>query len=68
MKKNDIQKLKEKGAEELVKELASARGRMSELRISVYRGKKDAVKDLRETKKKIARILTFIKQSQNDGK
>ncbi len=68
MKKNEIQKLKEKDGVELERELVAARGKVSDLRISVYRGKQDVIKDLREARKKTARILTFINQKKYAGK
>lgn len=68
MKKNDIQKLREKSVAELEKELAAAREKISDFRINIYRGKQDVIKDFREARKKVARILTFINQNKNGGK
>lgn len=68
MKKSEISKLREKAAPELEKELVSTREKVAELRVSVYRGKHSDVPGLREARKKIARILTFLKQNQHGGK
>jgi ribosomal protein L29 len=68
MKKSDISKLKEKAVPELEKELASTREKVAELRVSVYRGKHSDVPGLREARRKVARILTFLKQNQHGGK
>ena len=68
MKKSEISKLKEKAVSELERELAATRERGAELRVSVYRGKHSDASSLREARRKVARILTFINQNQHGGK
>lgn len=68
MKKSEISKLREKTTPELAKELSATREKMAELRVSVYRGKHSDVPGLREARRKVARILTFLKQNQHGGK
>ena len=62
MKKRDIQKLKELGAPELTKLLAERRERLQTLRFDLAAGKVKNVSELREVRKEIARLLTFVGQ------
>ena len=62
MKKTEIKKLKERNVAELSKDLTEAREELRVLRFDFASGKVKNVSMIYETKKKIARILTFIKQ------
>ena len=61
MKKNEIKKLKEKNTTELQKGLAEAREELRTLRFDLASGKVKNVQSINEVRKKIARMLTFIK-------
>ncbi len=60
MKKNDIQALKQKSVGELQGELAGLRTELRTLRFDLTAGKVKNVKSVEETRKTIARILTFL--------
>ncbi len=61
MKKNDIKKLKESKTADLQKEVAEARESLRTLKFDFAAGKVKNVGLINETKKKIARMLTFIR-------
>lgn len=61
MKIKDIQKLKDKNIAELQKTLKEAREELRVLKFDLAAGKVKNIKLIQEIKKKIARILTFIK-------
>lgn len=60
MKKDEIQKIKEKNETELHKDLESLREELRNLRNDLHSGKLKNVNALRETRKKIALILTLL--------
>ncbi|MBI2013780.1 MAG: 50S ribosomal protein L29 [Candidatus Colwellbacteria bacterium] len=64
MKTKDIQKLKDKNIAELQKTLKEAREELRALKFDLVAGKVKNIKLIQETKKKIARILTFIKGNE----
>lgn len=63
MKKNDIQKMSKKTVADLTKDLASSREEVRELKFELASGKVKNIIKIKEAKKKIARILTFMKQA-----
>lgn len=62
MKKRDIEELKRKPDAELQKRLIDAREKLRVLKFDLAAGKVKSVKDLHESKKEIARILTFLRK------
>lgn len=66
MKKNDIKKLKEKNTAELQKDLAESREHLRTLKFDLAAGKVKNVGLITETRKKIARMMTFINQNKNN--
>jgi len=62
MKKQKIQELKNKSMEELQKLLEEYREKLRKLRFDLASNKLKNIKEISETKKIIARILTFIRQ------
>lgn len=60
MKKKEIQQLKTKPFPELQKELADYREKLRKLKFDLAQGKVKNIKEIKETKKMIARILTII--------
>ena len=60
MKKREIEELKRKPEAELRKLLAEAREKLRILKFDLAAGKVKSVKDLHESKKEVARILTFL--------
>ena len=60
MKKNAFQELKSKSAEELRKDLTAGRERLRGLRFDLAAGKVKNVREIRGTKKTIAKILTLV--------
>ncbi|MBS3903674.1 MAG: 50S ribosomal protein L29 [Anaplasmataceae bacterium] len=64
MKRKDIEALQSKSATELTKELGEARTQLEQLRFELYAGKVKNVLQIREQRKLIARLLTFIKQAK----
>lgn len=62
MKKSDIQKIKDKNNVQLEKDLAEANEGFQVLKFNLAAGKMKNLREIKETKKKIARILTFMKQ------
>lgn len=63
MKKKDLEQLKTKSKAELAKMLGELKDRLWNLKKDLVAGKVKNVREIREIKKNIARILTFIKQS-----
>jgi len=61
MKKNEIKKIRDKNEGELRKDLADSRDELRTMKFDLSSGKIKNVRSITETKKKIARILTFIK-------
>ena len=62
MKKSEIQKLKGKSVAELEKELVESRERLGVLSFDLASGKVKKASEIRELKKKIARILSFLRE------
>ncbi|MFQ5753499.1 MAG: 50S ribosomal protein L29 [bacterium] len=60
MKRKDIQELKTKPLPELEKLLRENRERLRQLKVNLAAGKVKNIGELRELKKNVARILTFI--------
>lgn len=61
MKKQELQQLKNKPLSELQKGLSNYRERLGRLRFELSAGKVKNIKEIKETKKGIARIFTIIK-------
>lgn len=66
MKRTEIQKLKAKSATELVADIEKTRKELEQMRFDMASGKIKNVRSMQEAKKKVARMLTFIKQKNND--
>jgi len=64
MKKKEIQQLKTKPLSELQKDLAEYREKLRKLKFDLAQGKVKNIREIKETKKMIARILTIINQSR----
>ncbi len=64
MKRNEIQKLKEKNQTELAKDLGVLRDNLRSLKFDVNSGKLKNSNIIKEAKKEIARILTFLNQQK----
>ncbi|MBI2013068.1 MAG: 50S ribosomal protein L29 [Candidatus Colwellbacteria bacterium] len=62
MKKSDIQKLKGRVKAESEKDLAESREKLGTLIFDLASGKVKNNSEIRETKKRIARILSFLRQ------
>jgi ribosomal protein L29 len=62
MKKQEIQQLKNKSVGELQSNLKDSRFRLRTLLLDLQAGKVKDVREIRDTKKNIARVLTFLKQ------
>jgi len=62
MAKTKIKDLKNKGEAELKEMLASERGKIFEIRMKSAESRPKNVKEAREARKNIARILTILKQ------
>ncbi len=60
MKKQEFEQLKNKPSSELRKDLSNYRERLGRLRFELAAGKVKNIKEIKETKKSIARILTII--------
>jgi ribosomal protein L29 len=67
MKRRDIEQLKAKQTPELQKMLGEARERLRKLRFDLAAGKVKNVAELRDTRKTIARMATFIKERAKRG-
>jgi ribosomal protein L29 len=68
MKKDELQKLKNKSLAELEKELADSRERLRNLIFDLASGKTKNTALIAETKKRIARILTFINSKTKESR
>lgn len=66
MKIKEIRELKNKGVGELESLLVEKRKKLHELNLDLAAGKVKNIGELREVKKYIARIMTFLKQSQSE--
>ncbi|MFB6212448.1 MAG: 50S ribosomal protein L29 [Candidatus Magasanikbacteria bacterium] len=64
MKDSDLQKLRNKSIDELLKKLKDKRKKLSDLQFDLSLGKTKNVSQIRETKKDIARILTLINEKK----
>lgn len=64
MKQDDIKKLKGKTVAELEKELVESRERLGFLTFDLASGKVKHTSEIRELKKKIARVLTFLREQR----
>lgn len=64
MKREEIQKLKTKPTAELEKELSDSEERLGSLKFDLASGKVKKTSEMRDLKKKIARIKTFLKLKQ----
>ena len=62
MKKSDIKKLQKKTVADLQKDLEAAREELRTLKFDLAAGKVKNISKATEIRKKIARILTFMKQ------
>ena len=62
MKKKEIKQLREKTLHEFQRELLDNREKLRSLKFDLYSGKVKNVKSIHETKRIIARILTFMKE------
>lgn len=60
MKKSEIRELQKKPAAELQKLLSEKQEKLRALRTDLSMGKSAQIKDIRELKKTVARIQTFI--------
>ncbi len=60
MKNKEIQQIKTKPLPELQKELANYREKLRKLKFDLAQGKVKNIKEIKETKKMIARILGLI--------
>lgn len=65
MKKSDIQKLHKKTVADLKKDLAAAREELQSLRFDLAAGKVKNISRATAIRRKIARILTFIKEKES---
>jgi ribosomal protein L29 len=65
MKKKDIQELKNKSVGELEHIVAESGERLRALRFDLAAGKVKNVNELHETRKKIARVKTFLAAQAN---
>lgn len=64
MKRSEIKKLKEKTLEELQKELIASRESLRTLRFELASGKVKNSAAVREMRRKIARLLGFIREKE----
>jgi ribosomal protein L29 len=68
MKKNQIQELKNKSGAELERLAKELQVKLRGLRFDLAAGKIKNVNELRNTKKQIARVLTFLTINATDAK
>jgi ribosomal protein L29 len=61
MKKKELAEYKNKSIEELEKELANFRSRLSALKWDLIQGKVKNIREIRQIKKTVAQILTLIR-------
>ncbi len=57
-----VAELKQKGKEELKRELLSQREKLRQLKFDLNSGKIKNIKEIKEVKKTIARIMTILKE------
>ncbi|MFH1401700.1 MAG: 50S ribosomal protein L29 [Parcubacteria group bacterium] len=57
----EIKELKQLSKEELKKKMEDARDKLRQMRFDLQAGKIKNVREIRQTKKEIARIMTFLK-------
>ena len=62
MKKDELQKLKEKNQEELLKDLQTTKDNLWQLKLDLAAGKVKNVREIRKLKKVIAVIHTKLKE------
>ncbi|MEX2054304.1 MAG: 50S ribosomal protein L29 [Candidatus Colwellbacteria bacterium] len=67
MKKSDIQKLTKKTVADLQKDLQGAREELRTLRFDLATGKVKNIAKIHQVKKRIARIMTFVNQKQQEN-
>jgi len=65
MKRDELRKLKDKTVPELQKDLTAAREELRVLKFDLTAGKAKNIRTITETKKRIARIMTFLQQAQD---
>lgn len=63
MKRKDLQQFKNKPVDELLKNLADYHERLRKLKFDLSQGKVKNIREITETKKMIARILTLINKT-----
>jgi len=63
-----INELRQKTKEDLKKNLEEKREKLRQFRFNLESGKVKNVREIRETKKDIARILTTLKEQENKNK
>ena len=68
MKKNDIQKLKEMSPEEMERIIDKSKEELRGLKFDLAAGKVKDIKAISETRKKIARLMTFVNEKTNSEK
>jgi ribosomal protein L29 len=68
MKKKDVQELKNKPVVELERLVKESKDRLRTLRFDLAAGKVKNVNELHQTRKKIARMETFINQNHGTTK
>ena len=66
MNQKEVKQLKTKPAEELKKMLSEQTEKLWTLKKSLLNGKVKNVKEIRDVKKVIARLLTFIKEKRTN--
>ncbi len=67
MKRDDIQKLKGGSTAELEKDLVESRERLGVLIFDLASGKVKNNSEIRDLKKRVARILSFLKEKVNQS-
>lgn len=65
MKKKDWKQLKSKSGADLQKQLSEDRDKLWQLKVDLAAGKVKNVREIRATRKNVARVLTLIKQEKN---
>jgi ribosomal protein L29 len=68
MKKKDIQELKNRSVAELERVVKEGNERLRVLKFDLAAGKVKNVRELHETRKKVARAKTFLNQSHGNTK
>lgn len=67
MKRDDVQKIKDKNTAELKKDLAESREKLGALIFDLASGKVKNNSEIRSLKKRIARALSFLKEKVNQS-